>query len=94
MNDNDTTTIDSDGRSFASENLPVLAGIEARIATQRGSRDRRPSKKAVMVASNSQSDLMSKESTARLKSCFVLKGPQPPDKTPEGRNMDSTCHHK
>ena len=42
MVDDDTVSV---------ENLPVLAGIEARVATRRGSRDRRPSeKKAVITA--------------------------------------------
>ena len=40
-----------DDDTVSVENLPVLAGIEARVATHCGSRDRRPSeKKAVITA--------------------------------------------
>ena len=40
-----------DDDTVSVENLPVLAGIEARVATRRGSRDRQPSeKKAVITA--------------------------------------------
>ena len=42
--DDDTTQVE-----HAGDSMPMLAGIEARIATRRGTRDRRPSQKAVMA---------------------------------------------
>ena len=88
VNDDDTTAIDGTERSSINEDLPVLAGIEARIATRRGSRDRRPSQKAVMAASDSQSDITSKDFAAKMKSRFVLRGPRTPDKPTEGGSTD------
>ena len=77
--------------------LPVLAGIEARIVTRRGSRVQRPSQKAVMVAEEPVVDRTipripvraravesSSGLAARTKSRFVLKGPRPPAETTEG----------
>lgn len=84
VNDDDTTSIDGADRSTINENLPVLVGIEARIATRRSSRDRWPSQKAVMAASHSQSNLTSTEFTTERKSRFVPKGPRPPNETTEG----------
>ena len=65
VSDDDTVASE---RSSTNESLPVLAGIEARIATRRGSRDRWPSQKAVMAASDYQPDITSKEFAARMKS--------------------------
>ena len=87
MNNDETVASE---RSSSSENLPVLAGIEARIATQRRFRDRRPSQKAVMAALDSQPDLTSKEFTPKMRSQFMLRGPRPPDEPTEGR---STGHN-
>ena len=73
--------------------FPVLAGIEARVATRRGSRIRRPSqKKADMAASDpttaSSASTAARESAkdfaARIKGQFVLKGPQAPHESTEG----------
>ena len=59
----------------------MLAGIEARIATRKGSRVRRPSEKAVMAKPESAKDVVS-----RMKGRFVLKGPRRPVETTEGGN--------
>ena len=73
--------------------FPVLAGIEARIATRRGSRVRRPSqKKADMAAPDTTADSSTstaaresaKDFAARVKSRFVLRGPQAPHVSTEG----------
>ena len=71
--DNDTV---SGKQAPANENLPMLAGIEACIATQWGSCDRWPSQKAAMAASNSQPTITPKEFAAKLRGCFVLPDPQ------------------
>ena len=92
----DVVDDDSLGEKSTTECIPVLAGIEARIATRRGSRERRPSQKAAMVAEQSATVTefrtpdrpaeSSKEFAARMKSRFVLKGPRPPVETTEGGN--------
>jgi len=99
----DDDTISSD-RYTSREILPVLAGIEAVVATRRGSRVRQPSKKAVMAASNDSTAVTespsaptnieiapesSKDFAARMKSRFVLKGPRPPDEATEGGNTST-----
>ena len=64
------------------EELPVLAGIEARVATRRGSRVRQPSQKAVMAGLESSADF-----AARMRDHFVLKGPQDPARRKEGGSV-------
>ena len=81
VSDDDTTAGD---HLSAIEDLPVLAGIEAQVATRWGSRDTWPSQKAVMAASSSQPELMSQEFTAKMRGHFVLKGPRPLEEPTEG----------
>lgn len=92
VNDDDTSTTGGIERPSTSEDLPMLAGIEARIATRRGSRDRRPSQKAASTALNSQPKLTSKEFAAKMKGRFVLKGPRPPNETTEGGSTDRSTN--
>ena len=75
--DDDTTT--KENGSTISDTLPVLAGIEARVATRRGTRDRRPSQKAVMGAIETP-----RKFTGRVKSRFVPMGPRTPGEPTEG----------
>jgi hypothetical protein len=93
----DDDTMSSD-RYTSREILPVLAGVEAIVATRRGSRVRQPSQKAVMAASNAATAVTaapnppttvrtaesSKDFAARMKSRFVLRGPVPPAEPTEG----------
>lgn len=86
--DDDTSTMEKQP-----DILPVLAGIEAQIATRRGTRVRQPSRKAVMAAEDSHAVGRtpkpvgsSKKSTTRLNSRSVPEGPQPPVETTEGGN--------
>ena len=77
--DDDTSSIDP-----LFEGLPVLAGIEARVATRRGSRDRRPTeKKAAMVAEEPVAE-SSKKFASRMKNPVVLNRPNAPVETTEG----------
>jgi hypothetical protein len=79
--------------------IPVLAGIEARIATRRGSRLRRPTEKAALTAADSSAASSastaampapetSKDFAARMKGRFVIKGPRPPAEPAEGGSTD------
>jgi hypothetical protein len=78
--DDDTLFIGS-----VAEELPVLAGIEAKIATRRGSRVRRPTEKAVMAGSAVMVDSeTSREFAARMKNRFVLRGHRTPVEQKEG----------
>ena len=91
----DVVDDDTSSTEIAPE-IPVLAGIEAQIVTRRGSQTRRPSQKAVMAASEDPVDGTAlptpviarwkspKNLAARIKSCFVLKGPRPPVEATEG----------
>jgi hypothetical protein len=76
----DDDTIDV---GLVAEEIPVLAGIEARVATRRGSRARRPSQKVAPKAESSQ------EFAARMKNHFVLRGPREPAEQKEGENTDN-----
>jgi len=69
--------------------LPVLAGIEARIATRHGSRVRRPTEKALMINSEASRET-SKDFASRMKDRFVLKGPQAPVGQKEGGTLDAS----
>ena len=99
----DDDTINSD-RYISREILPVLAGVEAIVATRRGSRVRQPSQKAVMAALNDATAATempksptpvkpapesSRDFAARIKSRFVLKGPRPPAEATEGGNRNT-----
>jgi hypothetical protein len=57
-----------DDDTVAMKELPILAGMEARIATRRGSRERKPSQKAAPEPESSR------EFAAQMKNRFVLKG--------------------
>ena len=63
--DDDTSKVD--------EFFPVLAGIEARVASRRSSRERRLTEKAASAVNDKGES--SKEFAARMKSRFVLRGP-------------------
>ena len=76
--DDDTTRVE-----HAGDSMPMLAGIEARIATRRGTRDRRPSQKAVM-ASESSTPLAPVQ---RRKRRPVQDDLHPLDESTEGGNM-------
>ena len=73
--DDDTTQVE-----HASITQPMLAGIEARIATRRGTRERRPSQKAVMASESSMTHVPAKP----VKSRSVRKGLRPIDESTEG----------
>ena len=73
--DDDTTQVE-----HAEELIPVLVGIEARIATRRGTRDRRPSQKAVMASESATTPAPVK----LVKSRSVRKSLRPLDKLTEG----------
>ena len=66
------------------EGLPVLAGIEARVATRRGSCNRWPSEKKAVMAAEEPVAESSKTFASRRKGRVVLKGPKAPVKTTEG----------
>lgn len=82
--DDDTSTVDMD------EVLPILAGVEARVATRRGSRVRRLTEKAALLRLDEASSDMdvpiveapgrSEDSAASVKDRFTVSGP------PEGGN--------
>ena len=66
------------------DELPVLAGIEAKIVTRRGSRERRPSRKAAaMTEVETPADF-----AARMRDRFVLRGPRAPEGRKEGGRLD------
>ena len=71
--DDDTVQVER-----VAETLPILAGIEARVATRRSTRERRPSQK-VLMSSESPADPI----TPR-KSRSVPKGLEPVDESTEG----------
>ena len=73
--DDDTTQVEHEG-----ETLPVLAGIEARIATRRGTRNRRPSQKAVMASESA----MTPAPARPVKSRSVRKVLRPVHESTEG----------
>ena len=73
--DDDTTQVEHVG-----ETLPVLAGIEARLATRRGTRDRRPSQKAVMASESA----MTPAPARPVKSRSVRKVLRPVHESTEG----------
>ena len=97
--DDDTSSVE-----HQPEELPVLAGIEAQIATRRGSRVRQPSQKAVMAATDPPAAVKkipkpvpaavesAKDFAARMKGRFVLRGPRPPVATTEGGNTVDITH--
>jgi hypothetical protein len=77
--------------------LPVLAGIEARIAMRKGTRLRRPTEKAALTAAESSAASSassaavpapesSKIFATRMKGRFVLRGPRSPAEPAEGGN--------
>lgn len=67
--------------------MPVLAGIEARVATRRGIHDCKPSaKKAAMTAEETP---VVKVPVPKTPSRFVLKGPRLPVETTEGGSTDN-----
>ena len=75
------------------ENLPVLAGIEARIATRQSSRVRKPSQKAAMAAEQSPAVTeiptpVKPAAKISKKSRLVPRGPQPPAEATEGGNTE------
>ena len=86
--------VDDDTSSVVSlnEDLPVLAGIEARIATRRGTRVRRPSQKMAALEEETSDDEpvdepsgeTSEEFARRIKDRFVLRGPRSPTERMEG----------
>ena len=67
------------------DEIPVLAGIEARVVTRRGSRERRPSRRAVMAGLESSQDF-----AVRMKDRFVLRGPRNPVERTEGGRINSS----
>lgn len=70
---------------MVAEVLPVLVGIEARIAMRRGSRVQWPSQRAIMAGLESSRDF-----TNWMQDHFILKGPQAPAVQKEGRMADGT----
>ena len=75
--DDDTTTVSVE-RYSSKETMPVLAGIEARIATRRSSRTRRPTEKAAMTAADSSmTDVRAskKKNTSRINSHSAPQAP-------------------
>ena len=89
----DDDTISSE-RYTSRELLPVLAGVEAIVATRRGSRVRQPSQKAVMAALNNSTAVTDTPEPptpvrTRKKSRFALKGPSLPDESTEGGNRST-----
>jgi hypothetical protein len=70
---------------LVTEELPVLAGIEARLVSRRGTRVRRPTEKAAVMLEEANSGAeTSKDFAARMKSSFVLRGPRTPAEQKEG----------
>ena len=67
--------------------LPVLAGIEARVATRRGTRDRRPSQKVADMALTASIPPRTSTGTAK-KRRSVLHGPRAPDESTEGGSTE------
>ena len=77
--------VDDDMVVKYNEELPLLAGIEAQVATRRGTRDRRPSQK-VLDASTT----IAPENIVPRKQCrLALRGPRPPVETTEGGSTDT-----
>ncbi len=77
--------VDDDTSTIADEVLPILAGIEARVATRRGSRVRRLTEKAAFSQHGPSEDAppspgsrpeSSKAFATRVKDRFTLRGPQ------------------
>ena len=68
--DDDTSMVVVDREA----DIPVLAGIEARVVTRRGYRVRRLTEKAALAAPPPPSS--SETFTARMKDRFILRGPQ------------------
>ena len=68
--------VDNDGLDLVETNLPVLAGVETRVAIQR-----RPRKSTPGVETGRPET--SREFAARMKDHFVVKGPR---QRKEGRN--------
>ena len=75
--DNDTVAV-----SRIEGELPVLAGIEARAATRKSSRVRRPSEKAAAAVETSTET--AKDFAVRMNKSFILKGPRNPAERKEG----------
>ena len=71
--DDDTTQVEHDTGI-----LPVLAGIEARVATRRSTRDRRPSQRAVMASENPEVTNPTRQRRS------VLRGSRPLGESTEG----------
>ena len=77
--------VDDDMVVKYNEELPLLAGIEAQVATRRGTHDRRPSQK-VLDASTT----IAPENIVPRKQCrLALRGPRPPVETTEGGSTDT-----
>ena len=68
------------------EELPVLAGMEARVATRHGSRARKPSRKVIMAEEGAEGAESSKYFVACMKDHFVLIRPHRPAEQKEGRS--------
>ena len=79
-----------DDDTVSVENLPVLAGIEARVATRRGSRDRRPSEKKAVMTAQTEERTSPKASASRRKSRSVLENTRTPAETTEGGSTGIT----
>jgi hypothetical protein len=75
---------------LVTEELPVLAGMEARIETRRGTRIRQPSSKALMAEEAITPAESSQQFAAPVKDRFVLKGPRDPEERKEGGSTEST----
>ena len=66
------------------EELPILAGMEARVVTRRGSRACKPSRKVIMAAEAAEGAESARDFAAHMKDHFVLIGPHRPAERKEG----------
>ena len=91
----DDTNI-SDERRSSKETVPLLAGIEARIATRRSSRVRRPTEKAALAAADSS--VTSVESSKKVASRFnghsAIPGFQPLREMTEGGSTSENLQNE
>ena len=89
--DDDTTSV-SGGGFGSKDNVPMLAGIEARIATRRSTRVRWPTEKVMAAADSSVTPVETvKKVGPRTKSHSAPRGYQTPRKMTEGGSIDKNA---
>ena len=89
--DDDTTSI-SGGGFGSKDNVPMLAGIEAQIATRRSTRVRRPTEKVMAAADSSVTPVETvKKVGPRTKSHSAPRGYQTPREMTEGGSIDKNA---